>query len=591
MSSAENKRRTKYISRTLNPEWEQVVFYRNIHPLDLQKKSVEFTVWDYDRFSPNDFMGEVLIDLTDNHYLDNRPRWFKLHEHDENNSAELPKPKTLSPTMSRRRQHSTAAPIALQKSRSHTDVMDDQPIMEHRQGSRIDQKARSLTQLAQTESSENAKDQPYGTTPLKAKRPHMQSSFWKEDPISKTIAHVTDCPVNLENERQKTATTTPITFSSSTLPSARSSSTIRTRSSRKDYSPDEPHDAARVALAAAEAVVLQLQPALTEQESQYYNAPLQIQKPYISDETIQLGASQLEPSTDIPIRRTLSAGDATPSIEHLASTSILRRRHGYGSSDTTDSSETGTPRSSRHSSRDRSRSKTSPHRTIREESVTSTISSYYTATDSAMPSMNYGQADSYHMPPLQPITSAHAHTEEHGRDMSPGTHQYGKESKRSPSHHHHQHRSHSRSKHEKHRSRSIETNQFPTEHMGQFSTHSLPSNVSFTRTPSETYIPNLDCRSEAMLDAHTSGYSDTPWIARQPPGAQDIHMNTKAAMYTRMLLGDLGPGQVIDPEMPSKPMNIKHFAADVCDLLINPRWRCSYTTFIRNTTHTNPHVH
>ena len=31
-----------------------------------------------------------------------------------------------------------------------------------------------------------------------------------------------------------------------------------------------------------------------------------------------------------------------------------------------------------------------------------------------------------------------------------------------------------------------------------------------------------------------------------------MQMNLKAAMYTRMFAGDLGPGQIIDPEMPSK---------------------------------------
>uniref|UniRef100_A0A672SJK7 Piccolo presynaptic cytomatrix protein b n=1 Tax=Sinocyclocheilus grahami TaxID=75366 RepID=A0A672SJK7_SINGR len=80
---AENKRRIKYVQKTQNPEWNQTVIYKNIHLEQLKKKTLEVTVWDYDRYSSNDFLGEVLIDLSNTTQLDNTPRWHPLKEQSE----------------------------------------------------------------------------------------------------------------------------------------------------------------------------------------------------------------------------------------------------------------------------------------------------------------------------------------------------------------------------------------------------------------------------------------------------------------------------------------------------------------------------
>ncbi|KAK6320155.1 hypothetical protein J4Q44_G00092620 [Coregonus suidteri] len=82
-ASAENKRRTKHVQRSLNPEWNQTVIYKNIHLEQLKKKTLEVTVWDYDKSSSNDFLGEVLIDLSNTSQLDNTPRWLSLKEQSE----------------------------------------------------------------------------------------------------------------------------------------------------------------------------------------------------------------------------------------------------------------------------------------------------------------------------------------------------------------------------------------------------------------------------------------------------------------------------------------------------------------------------
>nr|XP_055046898.1 protein piccolo isoform X2 [Misgurnus anguillicaudatus] len=82
-ASAENKRRSKHAQKTLNPEWNQTVIYKNIHLEQLKKKTLEVSVWDYDKSSANDFLGEVLIDLSNTSQLDNVPRWLPLKEQSE----------------------------------------------------------------------------------------------------------------------------------------------------------------------------------------------------------------------------------------------------------------------------------------------------------------------------------------------------------------------------------------------------------------------------------------------------------------------------------------------------------------------------
>nr|XP_020840122.1 protein piccolo-like isoform X2 [Phascolarctos cinereus] len=102
---AEYKRRTKYVQKSLNPEWNQTVIYKNISMEQLKKKTLEVTVWDYDRFSSNDFLGEVLIELSSTSHLDNTPHWYLLKEqtesidhgksHSSQSSQQSPKPSVI----------------------------------------------------------------------------------------------------------------------------------------------------------------------------------------------------------------------------------------------------------------------------------------------------------------------------------------------------------------------------------------------------------------------------------------------------------------------------------------------------------------
>ena len=62
-SNAENKRRTKYIPRTLDPQWHQTLVFMGIERDELRNRKLEITVWDFDRFKPNDFLGQIVFDL------------------------------------------------------------------------------------------------------------------------------------------------------------------------------------------------------------------------------------------------------------------------------------------------------------------------------------------------------------------------------------------------------------------------------------------------------------------------------------------------------------------------------------------------
>ncbi|MGH0166543.1 UNVERIFIED_CONTAM: hypothetical protein FKN15_050992 [Acipenser sinensis] len=59
LKNVENKRRTKYVQKSLDPEWNQTVIYKNIH------------------------MEQVLIDLSNTSHLDSTHRWYPLKEQSE----------------------------------------------------------------------------------------------------------------------------------------------------------------------------------------------------------------------------------------------------------------------------------------------------------------------------------------------------------------------------------------------------------------------------------------------------------------------------------------------------------------------------
>ncbi|XP_063633635.1 regulating synaptic membrane exocytosis protein 2 isoform X13 [Cydia splendana] len=83
--SEKSKRRTKTLANTLEPKWNQTFVYCGIRITDIKKRILEVTVWDLNRYGPNDFLGEALLDL-DAVVMNNEPCWYPLKPHEENSS-------------------------------------------------------------------------------------------------------------------------------------------------------------------------------------------------------------------------------------------------------------------------------------------------------------------------------------------------------------------------------------------------------------------------------------------------------------------------------------------------------------------------
>ncbi|XP_063374166.1 regulating synaptic membrane exocytosis protein 2 isoform X7 [Cydia amplana] len=83
--SEKSKRRTRTLANTLEPRWNQTFVYCGIRITDIKKRILEVTVWDLNRYGPNDFLGEALLDL-DTVVMNNEPCWYPLKPHEENSS-------------------------------------------------------------------------------------------------------------------------------------------------------------------------------------------------------------------------------------------------------------------------------------------------------------------------------------------------------------------------------------------------------------------------------------------------------------------------------------------------------------------------
>jgi len=64
-SSDSNKRRTRYVQGTTEPEWHQTLVFMNLTRQQLASQTLELTVCDYDRFKtqPQDFLGQLSLNM------------------------------------------------------------------------------------------------------------------------------------------------------------------------------------------------------------------------------------------------------------------------------------------------------------------------------------------------------------------------------------------------------------------------------------------------------------------------------------------------------------------------------------------------
>ena len=94
-----SKKRTKTVVNSNHPTWNQTFMYPRIRLEDLRSRVIEVTVWDYDRFGSNEFLGEVLIELTNIAFIQQHEEalWHMLNLH-ESVGGELTTVPPICPT-------------------------------------------------------------------------------------------------------------------------------------------------------------------------------------------------------------------------------------------------------------------------------------------------------------------------------------------------------------------------------------------------------------------------------------------------------------------------------------------------------------
>ncbi|XP_076044402.1 rab3 interacting molecule isoform X10 [Oratosquilla oratoria] len=80
--SEKSKRRTKTIGNSCDPRWNQTFVYSPLRRAELKTRCLEITCWDYDRYGANDFLGEVVVDLSAAP-LDDESEWYYLSSHED----------------------------------------------------------------------------------------------------------------------------------------------------------------------------------------------------------------------------------------------------------------------------------------------------------------------------------------------------------------------------------------------------------------------------------------------------------------------------------------------------------------------------
>ncbi|XP_046869596.1 uncharacterized protein LOC6648132 isoform X12 [Drosophila willistoni] len=80
--SHKSKRRTKTVGTTCEPRWGQTFVYSGLRRCDLNGRLLEVTLWDYVRYGANDFLGEVVLDLS-HLILDDEAEWYQLQGHQD----------------------------------------------------------------------------------------------------------------------------------------------------------------------------------------------------------------------------------------------------------------------------------------------------------------------------------------------------------------------------------------------------------------------------------------------------------------------------------------------------------------------------
>ncbi|GFX22232.1 regulating synaptic membrane exocytosis protein 1 [Trichonephila clavipes] len=91
------RRRSKCIARSNDPQWNLSFVYTHLRQSELRNRTLQISVWDYEKNGSNDFLGEVLIPLRN---LRADSQWYNLSKHREEPKDNNPSP-PVSPPASR----------------------------------------------------------------------------------------------------------------------------------------------------------------------------------------------------------------------------------------------------------------------------------------------------------------------------------------------------------------------------------------------------------------------------------------------------------------------------------------------------------
>jgi hypothetical protein len=108
--SEKSRRQSVALAETLMPVWNEPFYYYDLTEPMLMSRVLEVTVWDYDKYEANSFLGETLIDLSQTP-LENQPFSYSLLDMDDENPLRL--------RLRQRRYSSQTPPIRSRSQTSH----------------------------------------------------------------------------------------------------------------------------------------------------------------------------------------------------------------------------------------------------------------------------------------------------------------------------------------------------------------------------------------------------------------------------------------------------------------------------------------